>query len=114
MDKEVSSAESFSSESRKEVCLMTKEEFRSSQARRKRKQNKKEVNLCLMAKEEDDANSVSSCTSLNVENYSQLLQAFNETYKEANRLALLNKRLKGLNNSLENRVKILEEELNNS
>ena len=28
-------------------------------------------------------------------------------------MALLNKRLKGLNNSLENRVKILEEELNN-
>ena len=53
-----------------------------------------------MTKEEDDASSVSSCTSLNVENYSQLLQAFNETHKEANRLALLNKRLKGLNNSL--------------
>ena len=67
-----------------------------------------------MAKEEDDASSVSSCTSLNAENYSQLLQAFNETHKEANRLALLNKRLKGLNNSMENRVKSLEEELNHS
>jgi len=67
-----------------------------------------------MAKEEYDASSVSSCTSLNAENYSQLLQTFNETHKEANRLALLNKRLKGLNNSLENRVKTLEEELNHS
>ena len=67
-----------------------------------------------MAKEEDDASSVSSCTSLNAENYSKLLQAFNETHKEANRLALLNKRLKGLNKSLENRVKTLEEELNHS
>ena len=65
-----------------------------------------------MAKEEDDASSVSSCTSLNAENYSQLLQAFNETHKEDNRLALLNKRLKVLNNSLENIVKTLEEELN--
>ena len=50
MDKEESSAESFSSESRKKVCLMTKEESGSSQARRKRKQNKKEVNMCLMSK----------------------------------------------------------------
>jgi len=32
MDKEESFVESFSSESRKEVCLMTKEEFESSQA----------------------------------------------------------------------------------
>ena len=60
-------------------------------------------------KEEDDASSVCSCTSLNAEYYSQLLQAFNETHKEANWLALLNKRFKGLNNSLENRVEILEE-----
>jgi len=120
MDKEESSAESFSSESRKEVCLMTKEESGSSQvarnkncqdssderarrrrqARRKRKQNKKEVNLCLMAKEEDDASSVSFCPSLNAENYSQLLQVFKETHEEANRLAILNNRLKGLKTGL--------------
>jgi len=67
-----------------------------------------------MTRQESDTSSVSSSTSINFENYSQLLDAFNETHKEANRLALLNKRLKGLNNSLENRVKILEEELNNS
>ena len=51
---------------------------------------------------------------LNAENYSQLLQAFKETHEEANRLALLNKRLKGLNNWLENRVRALEKELENS
>ena len=37
------------------------------------------ANLCLMVKKEDDSsseNSVSYCTSLNAENYSQLLQAF--------------------------------------
>ena len=67
-----------------------------------------------MAKEEDDASSVSSCTSLNAENYSQLLQAFRETHEEPNRLAILNNRLKGLNNWLENKVKTLEEELENS
>jgi len=67
-----------------------------------------------MTRQESDTSSVSSRTSINFENYSQLLEAFNETHEEANRLALLNKRLKGLNNSLENRVKILEEELNNS
>ena len=59
-----------------------------------------------MAKEEDDASSVSSCTSLNAENYSQLLQAFKETHEEANRLALSNNRLKGLNNWLENKVNV--------
>ena len=64
--------------------------------------------MCLMAKEEDDASSVSSCTSLNAENYSQLLQAFKETHEEANHLALLNNRLKGVNKWLENIVKALE------
>jgi len=34
------------------------------------------ANLCLMAEGEDDSSSVSSCASLNAENYSQLLQAF--------------------------------------
>ena len=114
MDKEESFVESFSLESRKEVCLMTKEESGSSQARRKRKQNKKEANLCLMAKEEDDASNVSYCPSLKAENYSQLLQVFKETHEEANLLAILNNQLKGLNNWLENRVKTLEEELENS
>jgi len=57
---------------------------------------------------------LSSCTSLNAENYSQLLLAFKETHEEANRLEILNNRLKGLNNWLENRVKALEEELENS
>jgi len=37
-----------------------------------------------MAKGEDDSSSVSSCASLNAENYSQLLQAFKETHEEAN------------------------------
>ena len=67
-----------------------------------------------MTRQESDTRSVSSSTSINFENYSQLLDGFNETHKEASRLALLNKWLKGLNNSLENRVKILEEEFNNS
>jgi len=64
-----------------------------------------------MAKREDDSSSVSSYAFLNVENYSQLLKTFKETHEEANRLALLNNQLKGLNNWLENRVKTLEEEL---
>ena len=67
-----------------------------------------------MVEGEDDSSSVSSCASLNAENYSQFLQAFKETHEEANRLALLNNRLKGLNNWLENKVKTLEKELENS
>jgi len=43
-----------------------------------------EANMCLMAKEEDDASSVSSCTFLNAENYNQILQSFKETHEEAN------------------------------
>jgi len=57
---------------------------------------------------------ISSSASLNAENYSQLLQAFKETHEEVNRLALLNNCLKGMNKWLENRVKALEEELQNS
>jgi len=43
-----------------------------------------------------------------------LLQAFQQTHEEANRLVLSNNRLKGLNNWLEKRVKTLEEELEKS
>jgi len=52
-----------------------------SQARRKRRQNKKCLNLCFIAKKEDDSSSVSSSNSSNTENYSQLLQAFQETHE---------------------------------
>jgi len=58
----------------------------------------------LLAKEESQTSSVSSSTSISFENYSQLFYAFKETHEEANRLVLLNIRLKGLNNWLENRV----------
>jgi len=44
----------------------------------------------------------------------KLLDAFKETHEKDNMLALLNNRLKGLNNWLENKVKSLEEELNNT
>ena len=74
-----------------------KEARSRSQARRKRRQNKKSLNLCFMARKEDDSSSVSSSNSSNSENYNQLLQAFQETHEEANRLALLNNRLKGMN-----------------
>ena len=71
----------------------------------------KEANLCLMENEDSETNSVSSNTSMNFENYSQLFDAFTETQEEANKLTLLSNRLKGLNNWLENKVKTLEEEL---
>ena len=51
-----------------------------------------------MAKGESETSSVSSNTSINFEIYSQLLDAFKETHEEANRLAVLNNQLKGLNN----------------
>ncbi|XP_068461792.1 protein gar2-like [Phaseolus vulgaris] len=45
------------------------------------------ANMCLMAGGDNNSSSsssVSSCASLNTENYSQLLQAFKETHEEAN------------------------------
>jgi len=66
-----------------------------------------------MAKDESESSSVSSSTSINFENYSQLFNAFKETHEEANRLALSNNHLKGLNNWLGNKVKALEEDLEN-
>jgi len=45
----------------------------------------------LNAEEDDESCSssdVSSCASLNAKNYSKLLEAFQETHEEANRLVL--------------------------
>jgi len=60
-----------------------------------------------MAKGELDASSVSSSTSINFENYSQLLDTFKETHEEVNRLILLNNCLKDMNKWLKNRVKAI-------
>jgi len=67
-----------------------------------------------MVKVESETSSASSNTSINFENYNQLLDAFKEIHEEANKLTLFNNHLKDLNNWLENRVKTLEKELNNS
>jgi len=48
----------------------SKEVKTRSQGRRKRRQNRKILNLCFMAKKEDDSSSVSSSNSSNAENYS--------------------------------------------
>jgi len=54
---------------------------------------------------------MSSTSSSKGTTYYQLLDAFNDTHDEANRLALSLNRLKGLDNWLENRAKSLEKEL---
>jgi len=58
------------------------------------------ANICLIVEDDDESCSsseVSSCASLNEQNYSELLEAFQETHDEANRLVLSNNRLKELN-----------------
>jgi len=70
-----------------------------------------EANLCLMAGEDFEVSNVNSSASFNSTNYSSLLNAFQETHEEANKLARSNNRLKGLNNWLEARVKELEGEV---
>ena len=74
----------------------------------------KRANICLVAENDDESCSsseVSSCASLNEQNYSELLEAFQETHDEANKLVLSNNRLKDLNSWLKKRVKSLEEDL---
>jgi len=71
----------------------------------------------LIAEDDNESCSsseVSSCASLNEQNYSELLEAFQETHDEANRLVLSNNRLKELNSWLEKRVKSLEDEIEKS
>ena len=51
------------------------------------------ANICLIAEDDDESCSsseVSSCASLNEQNYSELLETFQETHDEANRLVLKN------------------------
>jgi len=51
------------------------------------------TNICLIAEDDDESCSsseVTSCASLNEHNYSELLEAFQETHNEANRLVLSN------------------------
>ena len=86
MDKEESSADSFSSGIKMEVCLM--------------------------GKEESGSNQVNTSSSNNCENYFQLLNAFQETHEEAKKLALLNNRLKSENNKLKEKITVLENDLN--
>jgi len=70
-----------------------------------------EINLCLMTGRDSEVSSTESSASFNSTNYDTLIHAFQETHEEANKLALSNSRLKGMNNWLENRVKQLEDEL---
>jgi len=67
--------------------------------------------MCMMAGRDSDESSTESSASFNSTNYNTLLHAFQETHEEANKLAQSNKRLKGMNNWLEKRVKQLEDEL---
>ena len=70
-----------------------------------------EANTCMMAGRDSNVSSTESSASFNITNYNTLLHAFQETHEEANKLAQSNKRLKGMNNWLEKRVKQLEDEL---
>jgi len=70
-----------------------------------------EGNPCFMAGKDSEVSSEDSSNSFNSTNYSSLLNAFQETHEEANKLARSNNRLKGMNNWLEARVKELEDEV---
>jgi len=92
----------------RKACIAWKDNASSSSSS---SQEDIEANLCLMARDNSEVSSEYSNTSFNSTNYNSLLQAFHETHKEANKLALSNNRLKGLNNWLEGIVKELEDEV---
>jgi len=117
MEKEESSAKSFSSESKKKGHVKTKcpnrrkRNFKKHEKKGKSRRayndksssssKEEKANLCLIAEGDDESCSlseVSSCASLNEQNYRELLVAFQETHDEANQLVLSNNRLKELNN----------------
>jgi len=58
-----------------------------------------------------DSSSSSQVSSLDINDYNQLLHDFEELHNEANKISALNNRLKGLNNWLENKVSQLEKEM---
>ena len=71
-----------------------------------------EANLCLMVGYESSSSSqVSSLSSKDKNDYYQLLHDFEELHNEANKIVVMNNRLKGLNSWLENRVSQLESEI---
>ena len=73
-----------------------------------------ENNLCLMARIGSSKSNVSSFNSNDDENnYYELLNAFNELYKEATKLQKSNNKRRGVIKWLEGRVKQLEEENEN-
>jgi len=72
------------------------------------------MDVCLMAREESESNQVSTSSSNKCDSYYQLLEAFQKTHEEANRLTLSNSQLKSENNWLKERIKGLEKDLNNS
>ena len=103
MEKEESYVESLSSESKKKGHVKTKgpnkrkRNFKKHEKKgnSRRAYNEKssssskeeKANLCLIVEDDDESSSsseVSSCASLNEENYSELLEAFQETHDEAN------------------------------
>jgi len=107
MEKEESFAESFSSESKKkghiktECPNKTKRNFKKHEKKRKSRRayndkssssrKEEKANLCLIVEGDGESCSlseVSSCASLNEQNYSELVEAFQETHDEANRLVL--------------------------
>ena len=74
----------------------------------------------MIAENDDESCSsseVNSCASLNEQNYSELLEAFQETHDEANRLVLSNNQLKSLEDEIEkskNDFKNLENHFKNA
>ena len=72
------------------------------------------MDVCLMTREESASNHLSTSSSIKCDSYYQLLETFQETHEEANRLTFSNNRLKSENNWLKEIVKVLEENLNNS
>jgi len=72
------------------------------------------MDVCHMSREKYESNQVSTSSTNKCDSCYQLLEAFQETRKEANRLTLSNNQLKSENIWLKEKIKVLEKDLNNS
>jgi len=93
----------------KERCAYTAWEDNDDSTSTLSQEESEEAKLCLMAGYGSSSSSqVSSLSSKYKNDYYQLLHDFEEFHSEANKIAVMNKGLKGLNSWLENRVSQLE------
>jgi len=108
LNKDISANTKKESKPKERCAYIAWEDIDDSTTSSSSQDESEEANLCLMAGYE--SSSSSQVSSLDINDYNQLLHDFEELHSESNKISALNNRLKGLNNWLENRVSQLKKE----